>query len=82
MALPWGDLLEHQQVTAHCLLLTQMHSCGPSDSYMKAQELDKKGSYASEIQIGLGQVQMASNNMGIGRYNSGELAGAGTHSLT
>ena len=39
------------------------------DSHMKAQELDKKGSYASEIQIGLGQVQMASNNMGIGRYN-------------
>lgn len=48
------------------------------DSYMKAQELDKKGSYASEIQIGLGQVQMASNNMGIGRYNSGDFAGAGT----
>ena len=47
------------------------------DSYMKAQELDKKGSYASEIQIGLGQVQMASNNMGIGRYNSGDFAGAG-----
>lgn len=48
------------------------------DSYMKAQELDKKGSYASEIQIGLGQVQMASNNMGIGRYNTGDFAGAGT----
>jgi tetratricopeptide (TPR) repeat protein len=48
------------------------------DSYMKAQELDTKGSYTSEIQIGLGQVQMASNNMGIGRYNSGDFAGAGT----
>ena len=48
------------------------------DSYMKAQELDKKGSYASEIQIGLGQVQMASNDMGIGRYNTGDFAGAGT----
>ena len=47
------------------------------DSYMKAQELDKKGSYASEIQIGLGQVQMASNNMGIGRYNTGDFSGAG-----
>ena len=47
------------------------------DSYMKAQELDKKGSYASEIQIGLGQVQMASNNMGIGKYNTGDFAGAG-----
>lgn len=48
------------------------------DSYMKAQELDTKGSYASEIQIGLGQVQMASNNMGIGRYNSGDFASAGS----
>ena len=47
------------------------------DSYMKAQELDSKGSYASEIQIGLGQVQMASNNMGIGKYNTGDFAGAG-----
>jgi len=44
---------------------------------MKAQELDSKGSYASEIQIGLGQVQMASNNMGIGKYNTGDFAGAG-----
>lgn len=48
------------------------------DSYMKAQELDKKSSYASEIQIGLGQVQMASNNMGIGRYNTGDFSGAGS----
>ena len=48
------------------------------DSYMKAQELDKKSSYASEIQIGLGQVQMASNNMGIGRYNTGDYSGAGS----
>ncbi|HCL46396.1 MAG TPA: hypothetical protein DHW55_03985, partial [Flavobacteriales bacterium] len=32
------------------------------DSYMKAQELDSKGSYASEIQVGLGQVQMAASN--------------------
>lgn len=48
------------------------------DSYMKAQELDKKGSYASEIQVGLGQVQMASNNMGIGKYNTGEFARAGS----
>ena len=47
-------------------------------SYDQAQELDKKGSYASEIQIGLGQVQMASNNTGIGRYNTGDFAGAGT----
>ena len=48
------------------------------DSYVKAQELDKKGSYASEIQVGLGQVQMASNNMGIGKYNTGEFARAGS----
>jgi len=47
------------------------------DSYMKAQELDTKGSYAQEIQIGLGQVQMAASNAGIGHYNTGEFGSAG-----
>ena len=47
------------------------------DSYMKAQELDSKGSYASEIQIGLGQVQMAASNAGIGNYNTGNFGAAG-----
>ncbi len=47
------------------------------DSYMKAQELDSKGSYASEIQVGLGQVQMAASNAGIGNYNNGNFGAAG-----
>ena len=47
------------------------------DSYMKAQELDSKGSYASEIQVGLGQVQMAASNAGIGNYNTGNFGAAG-----
>ena len=47
------------------------------DSYMKAQELDTKGSYASEIQVGLGQVQMAASNTGIGMYNTGDFGSAG-----
>ena len=47
------------------------------DSYMKAQELDTKGSYASEIQVGLGQVQMAASNTGIGMYNTGDFGRAG-----
>ena len=47
------------------------------DSFMKAQELDPKGAYAQEIQIGLGQVQMAASNAGIGRYNTGEFGSAG-----
>jgi len=47
------------------------------DSYMKAQELDSKGSYASEIQVGLGQVQMAASNAGIGNYNTGNFRAAG-----
>jgi tetratricopeptide (TPR) repeat protein len=48
------------------------------ESYMKAQELDTKGSYAQEIQIGLGQVQMAASNAGIGNYNTGDFGRAGT----
>ena len=48
------------------------------ESYMKAQELDTKGSYAQEIQIGLGQVQMAASNAGIGRYNTGDFGSAGS----
>ena len=47
------------------------------DSYLKAQELDTKGSYASEIQVGLGQVQMAASNTGIGMYNTGDFGSAG-----
>ena len=47
------------------------------DSYMRAQELDSKGSYASEIQVGLGQVQMAASNAGIGNYNTGNFGAAG-----
>ena len=47
------------------------------DSYMKAQERDSKGSYASEIQVGLGQVQMAASNAGIGNYNTGNFGAAG-----
>ena len=47
------------------------------DSYMKAQELDSKGSYASEIQVGLGQVQMAASTAGIGNYNKGNFGAAG-----
>ena len=73
-----GRFTSTSAVTAHCSLRIQTPLVRSRDSYMKAQELDKKGSYASEIQIGLGQVQMASNNMGIGRYNSGDFAGAGT----
>ena len=47
------------------------------ESYFKAQELDARGSYKSEIQMGLGQVQMAASNAGIGNYNSGNYASAG-----
>ena len=47
------------------------------DSYFKAQELDAKGSYASEIRIGLDQVQMAASNAGIGNYNTGNFGAAG-----
>ena len=47
------------------------------DSYLKAQELDAKGSYAQEIKIGLGQVQMAASQEGINNYNSGGYSRAG-----
>ena len=47
------------------------------DSYMKAKELDTKGSYAQECQIGLGQVQMAASNAGITQYNTGDFGRAG-----
>jgi len=47
------------------------------ESYFKAQELDARGSYKSEIHMGLGQVQMAASNAGIGNYNSGNYASAG-----
>ena len=48
-----------------------------NDSYMKAKELDTKGSYAQECQIGLGQVQMAASNAGITQYNTGDFGRAG-----
>ena len=48
------------------------------DSYLKAKELDSKGSYAQDHQIGLGQVQMAASNAGIGGYNSGDFMRAGS----
>ena len=47
------------------------------DSYMKAQELDTKGSYEDEIRVGLGQVQVAASNTGIGKYNTGDFGSAG-----
>lgn len=47
------------------------------DSYMRAKELDTKGSYAQECQIGLGQVQMAASNAGITKYNTGDFGRAG-----
>ena len=47
------------------------------DSYMKAQELDTKGSYEDEIRVGLGQVQVAASNSGIGKYNTGDYGSAG-----
>ena len=47
------------------------------ESYMKAKELDTKGSYAQECQIGLGQVQMAASNAGITQYNTGDFGRAG-----
>ena len=47
------------------------------DSYMKAKELDTKGSYAQECQIGLGQVQMAASNAGIAQYNTSDFGRAG-----
>ena len=47
------------------------------DSYMKAQELDSKGSYEDEIRVGLGQVQVAASNTGIGKYNTGDYGSAG-----
>ena len=47
------------------------------DSYMKAQELDSKGSYDDEIRVGLGQVQVAASNTGIGKYNTGDYGSAG-----
>ena len=47
------------------------------DSNMKAKELDTKGSYAQECQIGLGQVQMAASNAGITQYNTGDFGRAG-----
>ena len=48
------------------------------DSYFKAKELDTKGSYSQEIQIGLGQVQMAASNAGIQNYNAKEFDRAGS----
>jgi len=47
------------------------------ESYLKAKELDTKGSYAQECQIGLGQVQMAASNAGITQYNTGDFGRAG-----
>lgn len=47
------------------------------ESFMKAIELDPKGSYAQETTIGLGQVQMQASNAGIGNYNSGDFGAAG-----
>ena len=47
------------------------------DSFMKAMELDPKGSYSQETTIGLGQVQMQASNAGIGNYNAGNFAAAG-----
>jgi tetratricopeptide (TPR) repeat protein len=47
------------------------------DSYMKAQELDTKGSYEDDIRVGLGQVQVAASNTGIGKYNTGDYGSAG-----
>ena len=47
------------------------------ESYLKAQELDTKGSYSQEIKIGLGGVQTAASNEGIGRYSSGDFGSAG-----
>ena len=34
----------------------------PKESYLKARELDTKGSYSQEIKIGLGGVQTAASN--------------------
>ena len=48
------------------------------ESFMKARELDTKGSYAQEIQIGLGQVQMAASNAGIQNYNTKDFERAGS----
>ena len=51
------------------------------DSYMKAQEFDSKGSYAHrKFEVGLGQVQMAASNTGIGKYNTGNLRQQPVHS--
>jgi tetratricopeptide (TPR) repeat protein len=47
------------------------------ESFMKAIELDPKGSYAQETTIGLGQVQMQASNAGIGNYNAGDYGPAG-----
>ena len=47
------------------------------ESYMKAKELDAKGSYAQECQVGLGAVQMAASNAGITQYNTGDFGRAG-----
>jgi len=47
------------------------------ESFMKAIELDPKGSYAQETTIGLGQVQMQASNAGIGSYNAGAYGPAG-----
>lgn len=47
------------------------------ESFMKAIDLDPKGSYAQETTIGLGQVQMQASNAGIGNYNAGDYGPAG-----
>ncbi|WP_306643781.1 tetratricopeptide repeat protein [Sanyastnella coralliicola] len=40
------------------------------ESYIKARELDKRGSYANEIQLGLNRVMNQAMNNGIANYNS------------
>lgn len=50
-----------------------------NESYMKAKELDTKGSYETEIITGLDVIKQLSLNAGINMYNSGDFANAATN---
>lgn len=46
------------------------------ESYLKARELDKRGSYADQIKMGLTRAMNKSMNDGIGKYNAKDYGGA------
>ena len=65
-------------VTAHCSLRIRDALVRSRDSYLKLKSWTRRvPTHLRSKSVG-SEVQMASNNMGIGRYNSGDFAGAGT----